>query len=107
MKKSELDLLLYQEELLSRLEIKERSLNNFINEVFENITQVLALVRFRLLSIDDKDQAVQEEMKASGELIRKAIADLRQLTRQVSPEEVIRNGFLPSLSNQFVGSRKI
>ena len=76
---------LIKEELKSRIEIQERSLQAYSKEIFENIGQVLSLVKLQLQT--------ENKIPESGKLLGKAIADLRNLTKQLSPDEIIKKGF--------------
>lgn len=84
---------LHEQELYSRIEIQERALQNYAREIYENIGQILSLAKLQLLSLQ-ADEKTSEKILDSGKLVGKAIVDLRNLTRQLSPEEVIRNGFV-------------
>ena len=82
-----------KEELNSRIEIQERSLQAYSKEIFENIGQVLSLVKLQLLGLQEEDKNYTGKVTESGKLLGKAIADLRNLTKQLSPDEIIKNGF--------------
>jgi len=84
---------LIKEELTSRIEIQERSLQAYSKEIFENIGQVLSFVKLQLLSLQSPNNSETDKMLDSGKLLGKAIEDLRNLTKQLSPDEIIRNGF--------------
>ena len=81
---------LIKEELNSRIEIQERSLQAYSKEIFENIAQVLSLVKFQLQT--------ENKIPEPGKLLGKAIADLRNLTKQLSPNEIIKNGFANAIN---------
>jgi len=85
MKKTKKTMKLIKEELDSRIEIQERSLQVYSKEIFENIGQVLSLVKLQLQT--------ESKIPEPGKLLGKAIADLRNLTKQLSPDEIIKNGF--------------
>jgi hypothetical protein len=85
MKRSKKTMKLIKEELDSRIEIQERSLQVYSKEIFENIGQVLSLVKLQLQT--------ENKIPESGKLLAKAITDLRNLTKQLSPDEIIKNGF--------------
>jgi signal transduction histidine kinase len=89
---------LREEELSSRIEIQQRLLQNYAKEIYENIGQVLSLAKMQLLSIKPEVNRNSDEIMESGNLVGKAIADLRSLTKQLTPEEIIKNGF----ANSFV-----
>jgi len=93
MKKTRRDAHLHEQELYSRLEIQERTLHTYTKEIYENIGQVLSLAKLQLFSLQIDEKKVSEKILDSGKLVGKAIADLRNLTHQLSPEEIIRKGF--------------
>ena len=81
---------LINEELSSRIEIQERSLQAYSKEIFENVGQVLSLVK---LQLQTENENATGKISESGKLLGKAIADLRNLTKQLSPDEIIKKGF--------------
>src|SRR6185503_333294 len=87
MRKTNKRIRLLKEELSSRIEIQQRSLQTYSREIFNNIGQVLSLVKFQLSSLPEVEQIGQEKGLDSGKLLAKAIADLRNLTKQLSPDE--------------------
>jgi hypothetical protein len=98
MKKTKKAMRLIREEMISRIEIQQRSLDTYSREIFENVGQVLSLVKLQLLTLQNDGRNRLGEVSDSGKLLAKAIADLRNLTKQLSPDEVIKNGFGPSIS---------
>jgi len=98
MKKTKKTIRLIREELVSRIEIQQRSLDVYSREIFENVGQVLSLVKLQLLKLQSDERNRSGDVSDSGKLIGKAIADLRNLTKQLSPDEVVKNGFEHSIS---------
>lgn len=96
--------LLYQYELLrTRLRIREHYLGTVVKEVYENIGQVLSLIRIKLLGLQPEgDSGTRETLDSSGELVGKTISDLRQMCRLFYPEEDIMHegGFHRVLSKE-------
>src|SRR6187200_1473873 len=90
MKKTKKTMRLIKEELDSRIEIQERSLQAYSKEIFENIGQVLSLVKLQLQA---ENKVSTGKISDPGKLLAKAISDLRNLTKQLSPDEIIKNGF--------------
>ena len=84
---------LIKEELDSRIEIQERSLHAYAKEIFENIGQVLSLVKLQLQT--------ESKIPEPGKLLAKAISDLRNLTKQLSPDEIVKNGFGYAINCEF------
>ena len=87
-----------REELNSRIEIQERALQAYSKEIFENIGQVLSLVKLQLSGLQEEDKNYTGTAGESGKLLAKAIADLRSLTKQLSPDEIIKKGFAHAIS---------
>ena len=85
MKRSRKTIKVLKAELNSRIEIQGRALEAYSKEIFENIGQVLSLVKLQLHT--------ENEISEPGKLLAKAITDLRNLTKQLSPDEIIKNGF--------------
>ncbi|MBL7733673.1 MAG: hypothetical protein JNM88_21060 [Chitinophagaceae bacterium] len=100
--------LLYQHEvLLARLRIREHYLGTVVKEVYENIGQMLSLIRIKLLGLHhDFSDKTKEAIDTSGEMVGKTIRDLRQMCRLFYPEEdiVAAAGFYRVL-DQESGSR--
>lgn len=86
--------LLYQYEILhSRLEIREHFLKTVVKEVYENIGQMLSLIRVQLsLLRSDFETGKNEKIDSSGELVGKTIRDLRNMCQLFYPEEDIISG---------------
>src|SRR5687768_13806001 len=80
--------LLCQYEILrSRLEIKEHYLKTVVNEVYDNIGQVLSLIRIQLSLVrSDFETGKKENIDQSGELVGKTIRDLRSMCQFLYPE---------------------
>ena len=88
---------LIKEELNSRIEIQQRSLQTYSREIFDNIAQVLSLVKFQLSIVQNDEAKNGIAVPDSGKLLGKAIADLRNLTKQLSPDEIIKQGFASAI----------
>jgi hypothetical protein len=84
MKKNKVEILQQRDELLARIDMQGQLIRNFEKEIYENVSQVLCLARMKLVNLDFTDKRMSEEMlKQSGNLIGKAISDLRNLAKQV------------------------
>jgi hypothetical protein len=83
--------------LISRIEIQQLLLEEYSREIFENVGQVLSLIRMQLLSFDPGETKNTEVFAASGQLVGKVIRDLRRLSRGVKPEDITENGFANTL----------
>ena len=86
-----------KEELNSRIEIQQRSLETYSKEIFDNIGQVLSLIKFQLSGLQSNETHEQAPAAESKKLLAKAIADLRNLTKQLSPDEIVKKGFAASI----------
>jgi len=86
--------LLYQYEVLrARLEIREHFLKTAVKEVYDNIGQVLTLIRVQLSQIRfDFEKEKKERIDSSGELVGQTIRDLRGMVQLFYPEEDIISG---------------
>jgi glucose-6-phosphate-specific signal transduction histidine kinase len=96
--------LLYQYEILrARLEIREHYLKTIVKEVYENIGQVLSLVRVQLTLLDPCCVDVEKErIDSSGKLVGSAIRDLRSMCQRFQPEATITGmtGFSEALGKE-------
>ncbi len=83
--------LLYQYEVLrARLKVREHYLKTVVREVYENIGQVLSLIRVQLSSLNfDIETAGKEKIDTSGELVGQTIRDLRTICQLFYPEQDI------------------
>ena len=82
-----------QEELLSEIEIQDRMIKSFEKAVYENIGQVLSLAKMQLFAINqEKLGDLHLKIAHSRKLISRAIHDLRQITKQMGPNDIIRQG---------------
>lgn len=97
MKARHTDFLLY-EELVSSFDLQDMNLKTFSKEIYENIGQILSLVKMRLNTLQlQKDNDTEKIIEDSGQLLAKVIKDLRLLARQLSPSEIVKKGFAAAL----------
>jgi hypothetical protein len=87
-------LLIKYEILRARLEIREFFLKTSVKEVYENIGQVLSLVRMQLSIFDpEKLGHKTEDIVQSGDLVGQSIRDLRSMCRSFYPDvDLLKNG---------------
>jgi two-component system NarL family sensor kinase len=86
-----------REILNTQLEIKEQTLKNVSEEIHDNVGQVLSLVTLNLSSIDFKDEKSASEMvDRMSDLVKKAIADLRNLSKTMDSDLISKIG-LPAI----------
>jgi len=84
---------LQYEILRARLEIREHFLKNVVKEVYENIGQVLSLIRVQLSLLRlDFEPGKKEKIDSSGELVGKTIRDLRSMCQLFYPEADLISG---------------
>lgn len=87
--------LLYHYEILqARLDIRDFFLKTAVREVYENIGQVLSLVRMQLSFVNkDAGESPSESMPHPGELVSQSIRDLRSMCRIFYPDsDIIKPG---------------
>jgi glucose-6-phosphate-specific signal transduction histidine kinase len=83
------DLLLFKHEVLkARLAIRDFFLKNTVREVYENIGQVLSLVRVQLALLDTNSnkKELMESVESPGHLVGKSIKDLRVMCKSFYPD---------------------
>jgi|SRR5437868_1678503 len=81
------------EVLRARLAIREHFIKTVVKEVYENIGQVLSLIRVQLSLVpNDFEAGKNEKLESSGELVGKTIRDLRGMCRLFYPEQNIISG---------------
>lgn len=86
------------EALRARLNIRDFFLNHTVREVYENIGQVLSLVRMEL-SVAAPNDKMKGHMESAGRLVGQSIRDLRLMTRSFHPDADLlqEGGFSESL----------
>jgi signal transduction histidine kinase len=88
----------FQQTLLqSQLEIQEQTLKNISQEIHDNVGQVLTLAKLNLTTFMMNDSQAPEQVKASQQLIAKAINDLRSLSHSLNTEYVQNMGLVRSI----------
>jgi len=95
---------LYQYELLrTRLGIREHYLKTAVKDVYENIGQVLSLVRLQLALLQaDMKSEQSEKLEPLRQMTGQVIRDLRKMCRIFYPEEdiIYAEGFGRMLKNE-------
>jgi hypothetical protein len=85
MRESKRALLRQREKLIARIEGQQQLIAVFKAEIYDNVNQVLCLARINLANLEFNDCKQAEKMiEQSGNLISRAIADLRNLAKQVN-----------------------
>ncbi len=92
-------LLFSHEVLRARLDIRDFFLKYTVREVYENIGQVLSLVRMQLAMLDTSNKGVAENIDSPGHLVGQSIRDLRVMCKSFYPDADILNegGFVEAL----------
>src|SRR5215213_688995 len=94
----------FQQELLrTQLEIQEQTFQNISQEIHDNIGQMLSLVKLNLNTADFNDLPTAiEKVTRSKELVSKAISDLRDLSKSLNPEIIMKIGLTEALERQLL-----
>jgi len=88
----------FQQELLkTQIEVQEQTLSNISREIHDNITQVLSFVKLNLALIDTTDEHCKSKVDESRELVAQTINDLRNLSKSLSFEHIVRLGLVKTL----------
>lgn len=92
----------FQEELLLvQLEIQEHGIEMIRKEIYENVGQVLSLVKLYLSDhFPAKKPQLVKVIAHSKELVGKAITDLRQAARPVSIDEIREKGIMVAIHHE-------
>jgi nitrate/nitrite-specific signal transduction histidine kinase len=97
--KSHEQLLFSHEALRARLDIRDFFLQNTVREVYENIGQVLSLVRMQLAMLAADTKVALKSVESPGNLVGQSIRDLRVMCKSFYPDAEILNeeGFVEAL----------
>lgn len=93
----------YEKEILeSRLEIQEQTMKSIAQEVHDNVGQVLSVAKLNLNMINTTEPApvIQEKLNDISELMRKAIQDLRDLSKSLHSDVITEKGLLKAIENE-------
>ncbi len=86
------------EMLQSRVEIQEQTFENISREIHDNIGQKLTLAKLHLNTLNLKDQSkLIIQLDDSVAMISEAINDLSDISRSMSSEVILNNGFIKGL----------
>jgi signal transduction histidine kinase len=84
--------------LKSQLEIQEQTFQNISQEIHDNIGQKLTLAKLHLNTLDISDKVkVEKQLNNTIQIIGEAINDLSDLSRSMSSEIILNNGFIKAL----------
>jgi two-component system, NarL family, sensor kinase len=89
----------YQNELLqSQLEIKEATFKTIAQELHDNISQMLSVVKFSLATLSlKKDHPDYESIYESREMLNKAIFDLSDITKSMHTDRITKIGLVEAI----------
>jgi len=95
----------YESELLrSQLEIQEQTMQGVAQEIHDNVGQVLALVKINLNTLPETgDAKTKEKLFNTRELLNRAIADLRGLSKSLHGENRLGAGLAAALRAEVQG----
>ena len=79
-----------QEMLKAQIEVQEQTLSHVSREIHDNITQVLSFVKLKLGMINSP--GITPEIAESRELVAQAISDLRDLSKSLSFDHIVKLG---------------
>jgi len=98
----------FQQTLLqTQLEIQEQTLKNISQEIHDNIGQALSLAKLNLNTMPPtNDEALQQKILNSKELVSKAITDLRDLSRSLDTDYVQEMGLQRAIEYEMEMIRK-
>jgi signal transduction histidine kinase len=84
--------------LQTQLEIQEQTFKNISQEIHDNIGQTLSLAKLNINTMDsDKREELEEKIYDSGQLITKAIQDLRDLSKSMNTDLIVEMGLVQSI----------
>ena len=96
--KEQLQLNFSQTLLQTQLEIQEQTLKNISEEIHDNIGQALSLAKLNLNTLPEiADEATQQKIVNSKELVSKAIIDLRNMSKSLDTDYVRDMGLQPAI----------
>ena len=93
----------YQAHLLqTRLEVQEQSLQYFSEEIHDNISQVLALVKLNFYELGQMDVSIaaKEIIDQSTHYLGRAISDLRSISHRLNGELISSEGLDKALKKE-------
>lgn len=87
--------------LKTEIEIQEQTLKNLGEEIHDNIGQVLSLAKLNLGTFNTfTDEANQEKLISTRELVSKAISDLRDLAKSMHGEKIAEIGLQNAIEHE-------
>jgi len=86
--------------LKARLEIQEETFTHVGRELHDNVNQVLSFVKLNLAMITHVDAAQQTKINENRDLIAQVITDLRDLSKSLSFEHILKLGLVKTIENE-------
>lgn len=92
----------FEKELLeAQLEIQEQTMRHIAQEVHDNVNQTLGLAKLNLNTMRPENAAtLPEKVAATKELVSKAIADLRNLSRTLQADAMLAAGIVRAIETE-------
>jgi two-component system, NarL family, sensor kinase len=92
----------FQQELLrTQLEIQEQTFKTIAEEIHDNIGQILSMAKLNLDTVDlEAKEKATEKIADAGQLVFKAIKDLRHLSKSLNMEAISTIGFLKATETE-------
>ena len=92
----------YEKELYrAQLEIQEQTLQEIGREIHDNVGQILSLAKMSLGALDlDRKKESKESIADISEILDKALADLRHLSRTINTDIIKSGGLIKSIEIQ-------
>lgn len=84
--------------LQAQLEIQEQTFRNISQEIHDNIGQVLSLAKLNLNALHHNSS--KEQLDVTEQLLGKAIADLRDLSKSMLGEKITDLGLVTAIENE-------
>ena len=90
----------FENELLkSQMEVQEQTMQNFASNLHDNIGQLLSLLVVTLSTIKpEQPLRIQKKVDSASELAKRAIKELRQLSRVMYGQELLRMGLAGAIA---------
>jgi two-component system, NarL family, sensor kinase len=91
----------HQNELLqTQIEIQEQTFGNIARDIHDNVGQKLSLAKLHLVNAIAVAPAPMPELQDAMDIIGNSLEDLRGLSRTLSSDLVLHNGFVFALSSE-------
>ncbi|HYF32641.1 MAG TPA: sensor histidine kinase [Chitinophagaceae bacterium] len=94
----------FQQELLrAQLEIQEQTFQNISQEIHDNIGQMLSLAKLNLNTTDiSQPKIAEDKIQRSKDLVSKAISDLRDLSKSLNPDIIMKIGLSEAIQRELL-----